>query len=689
MNPDNPASTASLSKGPAGKTQHFFRVRGVAVLATAMLTFIPFWKAAAIVLCDFGSSAFYAGGIAMRAFGPAFPWYILGVMLFSGLLLMMYIETCALFTRGGIFPVVNAGLGETAAKAATAAILFDFALTGPISGISAGYYLSGLINSVLEYCGAGFAVPHNALATIFAIGVCIYFWYQNIKGIEDSSDKSSIIIQFSIAVCFILLVFAVITLMRRGSITLPPFMPDLEADSLGFAANTDLFKKIGYIGVLVAFGHSVLAMSGLETLAQVYREIEYPKIKNLKMAALIIFVFAFVFTGGLTFLASLIIPQDLIAGKYAENLLSGLAMHVDGPLIVKLALQGLVVTAGVLMLSGAVNTSIIGANGIMSRMAETGILTDWFRKIHRRYGTTYHTINIICIAQIAVILLSRGEIYLIGQAYAFGVLWSFVFEVISIISLRFKNYGQKREFMMPFNIKWGHYYVPVGGFFVALAVVALASVNLITKKVATISGFSFAAALFIFFHISGRLNAKKANDIFEEGHRERLNRDNVPDLKTALAGLEGKNRILVAVRSPDNLYHLDAVLKSLNDDDTDVVVMYAKPVNNWRVGKTEGVKNVDDNKLFSNVVLLAEKYGHVVYPLMISSNDPFYAISQVAMEAHADEIIMGVSGSHGANEQLERLVMAWGALRDGKEAGARRPITAKILWEGREVSYKF
>ncbi|MDR1123914.1 MAG: APC family permease [Elusimicrobiota bacterium] len=688
MNPDNPQSAADPA-GPAGKTQYSFRVKGVAVLATAMLTFIPFWKAAAIVLCDFGSSAFYAGGIAVRAFGPAFPWYILGVMLFSGLLLMMYIEACSLFTRGGIFPVVNAGLGETAAKAATAAILFDFMLTGPISGISAGQYMAGLINSVLEYCGANFAVPGNALAIIFAISVIIYFWYQNIKGIEDSSDKSAKIIQFSIAVCFILMIFAIVTLMRRGSITLPPLMPQMDKNALGFAADITFMQKIGYIGVLIAFGHSVLAMSGLETLAQVYREIEYPKIKNLQMAALVIFVFAFVFTGGLTFLASLVIPQDLLAGKYAENLLSGLAMHVDGPLLIRLALQGLVVTAGVLMLSGAVNTSIIGANGIMNRLAESGILTDWFRKIHRRHGTTYHTINIICIAQIAVILLSRGEIYLIGQAYAFGVLWSFVFEVISIIVLRFKNREQKREFMMPFNIKWGHYYVPVGGFLVALAVVALASVNLITKKVATISGLSFAAALFIFFHISGKLNAKKANDIFEEGHREKLNRDNVPDLKTALADLEGKNRILVAVRSPDNLYHLDAVLQNLSDDDTDVIVMYAKPVDNWRVGKTQGVKNVDDDKLFSNVILAAERYGHRVCPLMVSSNEPFYAISQVTMEAQAGEIIMGVSGSHGANEQLERLVMAWGALHDGKEAGAQRPITAKILWEGREVSYKF
>lgn len=95
----------------------------VVVLTTAMLTFIPFWKAAAVVLCDFGSSAFYAGGIAMRAFGPAFPWYILAVMLFSGLLLMVELEACSLFVRGGAYKIVREGLGDTAAKLAASALI--------------------------------------------------------------------------------------------------------------------------------------------------------------------------------------------------------------------------------------------------------------------------------------------------------------------------------------------------------------------------------------------------------------------------------------------------------------------------------------------------------------------------------------------------------------------------------------
>jgi hypothetical protein len=50
---------------------------------TVMLSFVSFWRASAIVLCDFGSSAYYVGGIAEKAIGKPAPWFILAIMLFS------------------------------------------------------------------------------------------------------------------------------------------------------------------------------------------------------------------------------------------------------------------------------------------------------------------------------------------------------------------------------------------------------------------------------------------------------------------------------------------------------------------------------------------------------------------------------------------------------------------------------
>src|SRR5262249_54789252 len=176
------------------------------------------------------------------------------------------------------------------------------------------------------------------------------------------------------------------------------------------------------------FGHSILAMSGEETLAQVYREVESPKMKNFKRAAFIVFIYSLVLTAGVSFLAVLIIPDEVRMKFYSGNLLSGLARHVIGPPLVRLGLEIFVVVIGFLILAGAVNTAIIGSNGVLNRIAEDGVLPDWFLKPHPRYGTTYRLLVLITCLQLAVIFLSMGHMIVLGEAYAFGVVWSFVFK---------------------------------------------------------------------------------------------------------------------------------------------------------------------------------------------------------------------------------------------------------------------
>src|SRR5690242_19430728 len=123
------------------------RVRLI-VASSVMLTFISFWRAAAIVLNDLGSSAFDAGGIAEQAVGKAAPWFIVGVMLFSFCVRAVYVESCSMFVRGGVYRVVKEALGGGLAKLSVSALMFDYILTGPISGVSAGQYIAGLINEL-------------------------------------------------------------------------------------------------------------------------------------------------------------------------------------------------------------------------------------------------------------------------------------------------------------------------------------------------------------------------------------------------------------------------------------------------------------------------------------------------------------------------------------------------------------
>lgn len=661
------------------------KFKQVFVLSTAMLTFISFWKAAAVVLCDMGSSAYYAGGIAMNAYGPAFPWYVLAVMLFAGLMLMVYVESCAMFVRGGVYKVVNEAMGHSMAKISVSSLMFDYMVTGPISSVSAGLYISSLLTTVLPLLHIDWHVPPRVVAVLFAVAVTCYFWYENIKGVEESSDKNFKIMGFVTIVGAVLIIWSLLTVWHRG-FNVPPLELKFTPESLGWVSGFPWLQSIGFLGIIMAFGHSILALSGLETLAQVYREVEDPKILNLKKAALLIFLFSLVFTGGLTFLASSIIPPDLIGTKYLDNLLSGLALELDGPYWARLILQSFVVVSGSLMLVGAVNTSLVGANGVLNRVAEDGILHDWFRHLHTKYGTTYRMINLVAIIQIAVIILSRGDIYLIGEAYAFGVLWSLVFKTSGLILLRFKE-DMPRGWKFPLNISTRAGDIPVGMMAVFAMLITVSLINLLTKRIATISGLIFTAVFYAVFQISENMNKKKARLYAETGDsEEKLNLRKEADIATILPELDKPKKILVPVRNPNNLVHLASVLETADDDTTDIIVLSAKIAKGIQLEGDVGSISDEDRELFSPIVLMAEKYGKTIKPMLVFSNDPFYSMAQVAQAAGADEIVMGVSGLTGAEVQLERLAMAWGMAK--KPDAPVKPALAKVVWEGRQMTYQ-
>ena len=108
-------------------------------------------------------------------------------------------------------------------------------------------------------------------------------------------------------------------------------------DGLRFSS---LPHTVALIGILIGLGHSVLAMSGEETLAQVYREVEHPKLPNLEKAGLVIFVYSLIFTAGVSFFASMIIP-DAVRPQYFENLINGLDIEFCRSLQFEAGLRGI------------------------------------------------------------------------------------------------------------------------------------------------------------------------------------------------------------------------------------------------------------------------------------------------------------------------------------------------------------
>ncbi len=634
---------------------------------TVALAFISFWRGAAIVLSDLASSAFYAGGIAERAIGKSAPWFVLGVMLFSFAVRSVYMESCGMFVRGGVYVVVRDSMGPFIARLSVSALVFDYILTGPISIVTAGQYLGRLLNEFSELGHQKYTVNPNYFAAVFGVVFTLYFWWNNLKGIHESSGKALRIMQLTTVLAVMLLIWCPLTLLIQGpkSIPLAPLPSNLHfsAESMGWFKNT-FWIQIPAIAMVVAFGHALLSMSGFETLAQVYREIAYPKLKNLNITGNIVCWYAVIFTGGMTVFAGYIIP-DQVRAEYVDNLLGGLAMNLVGPYLLKLVFHVFVVVVGVFILSGAVNTAIIGANGILNRVAEDGVLLNWFRKPHRRYGTTFRIINLVVVLQCATIVASRGDMYLLGEAYAFGVVWSFFLKSLGVLALRFQRNDQ--EYKFPFNLHIRGVELPIGLGVTTLILGFVAIANLFSKQIATIYGLAFTVLVFIVFTISEKVNARqrahaKPLEEFNLDHQPRVN-------STSIHARPGS--VLVAVRDYHNMDHLKRVLEKTNMRRHDIVVMTVRPISAG-AGEydltDEQIFSDYEKELFSHVVELAEKQGKTVELLVVPAVNPFDAVVQAAASLRASRLVTGVSARMPSEELARSIGLAWENLPEPRHA---------------------
>jgi amino acid transporter len=641
----------------------------VLVATTAMLTFISFWRASAVVLNDLGSSAYYAAGTAEAFIGRTAPWFVLAVMVFSYSVTAIYIESCSMFVRGGVYRVVKEAMGGTLAKVSVSALLFDFVLTGPISAVSAGLYFAALANELFNYFHVAAAFDVNRTAVFFGLLVTVYFWWQNIKGIPESSEKALRIMQLATVMIVALLGWCGYTLWVRGIHWPPAPVPHnmkLGKEALGWLYGVHFTGRFfALVAIFVGIGHSVLAMSGMETMAQVYREIEHPKLPNLKKTGFIVFMYSLIFTGFVSVLAAMIIP-DAVRRHYLDNLLGGLAMSLQGPYVMRLGFHVFVVIVGVLILSGAVNTAIVGSNGVLNRISEDGVLTDWFRIPHRRYGTSYRIITGIAALQIVVILISRGNLTFLGDLYAFGVIWSFTLKGVAMLVLRY-TYRGERGFRVPVNFRLGRFEIPVGLGVITLILLAIAVTNLFTKPSATVSGVVFTAFLFGVFTFSEHQMRRRMGKTRVE--LDQFNLQEEGELTMQSVGAHPGN-FLVLVSNYYRLHHLAAVLDRVKPGRRDVIALHIRLLRRSGSGEHELAPDqlftTIEQFLFTRALEVAEKKGKTIHLALVAANDIYDAMLRAARNLQSSSVILADSSKMPVAEQARVVGLAWERLPDPK-----------------------
>jgi len=332
-----------------------------------------------------------------------------------------------------------------------------------------------------------------------------------------------------------------------------------------------------------------------------------------------------------------------------------------------------------------VNTAIVGANGVLNRMVEDGVLTTWFKRPHQRYGTSYRIVDLIVGLQVLTIIASRGNVYLLAALYAFGVVWSFSFMSLAVIVLRYTS-PENREWKVPGNIHIAGTEIPIGLGIISIILFSTAIVNLFTKQLATIAGVSFSLVFFVILTVSERKTA--AEHASGASGLEQFNVAGDRELSAEAMEVRPGN-ILVAVRDPRNLYYLKKVLEKTDTTKTDVVVMTSRVYQrepsfgvSERVDTSEVFRKYEQ-ELFTSVVTVAEKLGKHVSLVVVPTNDIFESIVVTAQRLHSSVVVCGKSNKLTADEQGKLTGDAWERLPEP------RPRLRLVVYEPGEIKHEY
>jgi hypothetical protein len=304
----------------------------------------------------------------------------------------------------------------------------------------------------------------------------------------------------------------------------------------------------------------------------------------------------------------------------------------------------------------------VGANGVLNRISEDGVLTAWFRKPHNTYGTSHRLINTIAILQCITIVLSRGDVYLLAALYAFGVIWSFSFKSLAVLVLRFTEPGH-RDFRVPGNITIGKVELPIGLALITILLFAVALVNLMTKPLATEAGIAFSIFLYIVFTISEKITHRThQGDVHQMREEFRVTEQPLVDREEMKVR---PGNIVVAIRDPRNLYYLRDILRATDSEKQDIVVMTARIYHREPTFSgdnqmaSEELFDSYEQELFTKVVELAEKEGKHVSLMVVPSANVFDAIVQTGARLESSRIVCGLSNRLTLDEQGKLTGDAW------------------------------
>lgn len=564
----------------------------------------------AVVFCDIGTSVYYVPGILYGEVGAAAPLFVLGTTAGFLLLASKYTEICWRHPEGGgVVTVASNAFNPRWGCFGGMLISVDYFLTSAISSVAGMHYIS----SVLPFLEP-FIVEVSAAALIALAWI-------NIVGIRESA---MVALAMAVSAFVVDIVVLAVTGWHIGPV-----------EWGAVVAHLNLGSSISLTTFLVGFAGAWLAFSGLESISQLSPAMNEP-LRSSARRGMRLVIASILITSPLLTLFSVALLPEAIKGHETERFISELGA-LGGGLPIKVAV---VCTASVLLMFAA-NTAIIGGYHVFLALAGQGFLPSFITARNHRFGTPHHAVGIATAVPVLVVLATWGDLHMLGQMYAFGLLGAFVLSSAGLDVLRWRD-GQRGAWF------W------IGLLTTAMVLLSW-GVNLITKPLATLFGGGLTAIGMV-IAVAGQ--QKRFSELLHRvpavarRARERISRaegaaEAVPELVSLGEACELRklypSRTLVALRGPNPDLIREAVNRERGCLGSTLYCLYVEERPGLFVGSAADRPDVEGVETLAEAVATGAQEGATIIPVWTISYSAAEGVARAARDLGVDTIMMGVS----------------------------------------------
>ena len=390
----------------------------------------------AVVFADIGTSVYYVPGILYGTVGRLAGFFVFLTMTVFVLLTLKYAEVTNRFPQGGgVVTVAAQAMNHWVGALGGMFILVDYFLTAAISCLSGMLYLSVVLPAI------------GPFALEITIGVLVLLGILNWVGVSESAKVS--------------LVGAVIAFGSDVAILITVFTHISFSDFLSLFPRMFAHQHHTVVSILTGFAGSFLAFSGLESISQLSPVMKTPRKRVAGIALLLVVLTIGVTSPVLTMLSTLLQPREASDPVLSNQLISLLAGHWGS-----IFLQTEVAISASALLVFASNTAIIGSYHVFMALSRMDFFPAFVLRRNKLRGTPHYSVALATGIPIAVLLLVRGNINILGDMYAFGLLGAFTLTCLGLDIVRYRERKAVRAKAYQWPANWQRNdhdeYVPPG-----------------------------------------------------------------------------------------------------------------------------------------------------------------------------------------------------------------------------------